>query len=255
MKSAAHRRAGQRAQVVWTAALGAMVIALAQPAAAQDETSNPNVLIDYSVLDDLTDGAAIESSETLPAPAGKPVSRMLISSDGTPVPDLSSQSSDATVSSVPTTPVETSELDAGEAEATEAAAAAEDLVAAAGAPDVAAEEPAAETANLEQLIDGQVRIAFAPGSAQIPESAMDQLNGLLQKMNDDPFMRVQVLAYAAGTEDTVSVARRVSLGRAMAIRKFLADQGVTMDRMDVRALGGSALEEPFDRVDIIPLPQ
>jgi outer membrane protein OmpA-like peptidoglycan-associated protein len=255
MKLAFRRRADRLASIAGTIALAVGMFILAQPAAAQDETSNPNVIIDYSVLDDLTDGTSGDAGETLPAPASKPVSRMLISSDGTPVPDLSSQSPDATVSSVPTAPVETTELGAGEAEATEAAAASEDLVSAAGAPDVGTEDAAAETASLEQTIEGQVRIAFEPGSDQIPEPALGQLNGLLQKMNDDPFMRVQVLAYASGSDDMVSVARRVSLGRAMAIRKFLADQGVTMDRMDVRALGSSALEEPFDRVDIIPLPQ
>jgi hypothetical protein len=57
MKSVARRHAGRPAPIAGTIALAAVALILAQPAAAQDETSNPNVIIDHSVLDDLTDGA------------------------------------------------------------------------------------------------------------------------------------------------------------------------------------------------------
>ncbi|MGH6934056.1 MAG: OmpA family protein, partial [Dongiaceae bacterium] len=114
---------------------------------------------------------------------------------------------------------------------------------------------AAETAMATALIEGQVRIAFEPGSDAIPETALGEINGLIRKMSDDPFMRVQVLAYAAGDDETTSVARRISLGRAMEVRRYLSEQGIDFDRMDVRALGNTAFEEPIDRVDIIPLPQ
>jgi outer membrane protein OmpA-like peptidoglycan-associated protein len=64
-----------------------------------------------------------------------------------------------------------------------------------------------------------------------------------------------VLAYAAGDEDQSSHARGVSLARALAVRDYLSDQGIGMDRLDIRALGNTAQEEPADRVDLIPLAQ
>ena len=66
-------------------------------------------------------------------------------------------------------------------------------------------------------------------------------------------LRVQVLAYAGGDDDASSHARGVSLARALAMRNYLTTQGITMERMDIKALGNSAQEEPADRVDLVPL--
>jgi outer membrane protein OmpA-like peptidoglycan-associated protein len=60
------------------------------------------------------------------------------------------------------------------------------------------------------------------------------------------------MAFAQGTEDTASQARRLSLSRALAVRTYLIDQGIRSTRMDVRALGATADQGPLDRVDIVP---
>jgi outer membrane protein OmpA-like peptidoglycan-associated protein len=59
-----------------------------------------------------------------------------------------------------------------------------------------------------------------------------------------------LLAYAKGTEDSASQARRLSLSRALAVRGYLIEQGVLPTRMDVRALGNKADDDPRDRVDV-----
>ena len=64
--------------------------------------------------------------------------------------------------------------------------------------------------------------------------------------------RIQVMSYAAGTEDTESKARRKSLARGLAIRSYLIKAGVPSTRIDVRALGNKAEGGPADRVDLIP---
>jgi outer membrane protein OmpA-like peptidoglycan-associated protein len=71
-------------------------------------------------------------------------------------------------------------------------------------------------------------------------------------MQSNQNMRIQVLAYAAGTEDTESKARRKSLARGLAIRSYLIKAGVPSTRIDVRALGSKADGGPADRVDIVP---
>jgi outer membrane protein OmpA-like peptidoglycan-associated protein len=245
---------------VYAVLLVILTLGSTDPASAQEDVANPDVLIDYGVLEDLTESSDATDGEVLPAPAAKPISRMLISSDGVPLPEPDLSSPDVTVSSVPTTPIESSDLSTESADtpddpAGEVDTAAGDAEEIAPDADPAATEQATEAISLARLIEGQVRVTFEPGSAVIPDPAVAEIDGLVRKMTDDPFMRIQVLAYAAGDEETASVARRVSLGRALAVRKYLGEQGVAMDRMDVRALGNTALEEPLDRVDIIPLPQ
>jgi outer membrane protein OmpA-like peptidoglycan-associated protein len=78
-----------------------------------------------------------------------------------------------------------------------------------------------------------------------------ELDALAQKLNADENLRVQLLAYASGTDDEASQARRISLSRALAVRSYLIKQGVRSTRMDVRALGNNVKDSPQDRVDII----
>jgi hypothetical protein len=63
-------------------------------------------------------------------------------------------------------------------------------------------------------------------------------------------LRAQIIAYAAGTNDTASQARRLSLSRALAIRAYLIEKGVASTRLDVRALGHQVDSGSPDRVDI-----
>ena len=58
------------------------------------------------------------------------------------------------------------------------------------------------------------------------------------------------MAYAAGTPEDPSTARRLSLSRALAVRSALMADGVTSSRIYVRALGATGGDEPPDRVDL-----
>ena len=67
-----------------------------------------------------------------------------------------------------------------------------------------------------------------------------------------PALRVQVMAYASGSDDA-GKARRLSLSRALAVRSYLIEQGIGSTRIDVRALGDAAEGGPADRVDLMVL--
>ena len=75
---------------------------------------------------------------------------------------------------------------------------------------------------------------------------------LAQRLQKNERQRIQLMAFAAGSEDNASRARRLSLSRALAVRSYLIDQGIRSTRMDVRALGNTADSGPMDRVDIVP---
>ena len=63
-------------------------------------------------------------------------------------------------------------------------------------------------------------------------------------------LRVQLYAYAAGSEAETGQARLVSLSRALAVRDYLVSQGINAERVDVRVLGNKLADKgPADRVD------
>jgi len=236
-----HRRGAAQALRI---AAAIAVIGAAGTAAAQDSSANPNVIVDESVLDSV--GATTDNGLLTP-PDRPPVSRLVTttgsmgSSSGLVFPPETT--SDATFTAVPTTPIHAAPLDGD-------------------APDAAATaEPAAGTEAAEQQtaartpLDGMVRVAYEPGATAIPEPSVEALEALVARLDADYLLRVQVLAYAAGDESEAMHARGVSLARALAMRDYLSREGIGMDRMDIRALGNTAQEEPADRVDLIPLAQ
>jgi outer membrane protein OmpA-like peptidoglycan-associated protein len=95
------------------------------------------------------------------------------------------------------------------------------------------------------------RLVFVPGSADLPAGGDATLRDLAKRLGGDEGMRLQVVAYADGTPDQASQARRLSLSRALTVRSYLIGQGVRSTRIDVRALGTQASDGPADRVDLI----
>ncbi len=225
-------------------------ISFAAPGFAQDEAPKVNVIVNDGALDELPYG---NEELPLPPPDKRPISRLLISPAGRIVgtSDLSS-SPEATVSAAPTTPIQSMELDAAGEETVPA-----DAVATAAVPaqETTAGEPALTSANTEGLLEGQLRIPFEEESKVIPETVKGQIVGLIERMNSDYGLHLQVLAYASGDDDEIGHARGVSLARALAMRNFLTENGLDLSRMEVRALGNTAQEDPVDRVDLIPLVQ
>jgi outer membrane protein OmpA-like peptidoglycan-associated protein len=102
--------------------------------------------------------------------------------------------------------------------------------------------PAANTSALS--------IAFKADSSALPDDAKSRLDGIVRTMTANDRMRAQIIAYAAGTNDTASQARRLSLSRALAVRSYLIEKGVASTRLDVRALGHQVESGSPDRVDI-----
>jgi outer membrane protein OmpA-like peptidoglycan-associated protein len=132
--------------------------------------------------------------------------------------------------------------------------------AASAAPEEApSEEAAAETPpepNNSQpappIPQGGIRIVFPTELNEVPGEANAALDDLATQMQADENMRIQIMCYASGTEDTESKARRKSLQRCINIRQYLFKKDIRTTRMDVRALGLKSEGQPADRVDIVP---
>jgi outer membrane protein OmpA-like peptidoglycan-associated protein len=91
---------------------------------------------------------------------------------------------------------------------------------------------------------------FAADSSQLPSDAKPRLDAVIHSMTGNARLRAQIIAYAAGTADSASQARRLSLSRALAVRAYLIEKGVASTRLDVRALGHQTDGGSPDRVDI-----
>lgn len=95
-----------------------------------------------------------------------------------------------------------------------------------------------------------LRVTFAPGQSDLSPESVDRIKRLAADAPTGDTVSFNVLAYAPGSPDDPSTARRVSLSRAMAVRSALIGDGVPSPRIYVRALGAQYGDGPHDRVDV-----
>ena len=93
------------------------------------------------------------------------------------------------------------------------------------------------------------RIDFTPAATELSPAGRRSLAELAGRLRGAPEAPVAIRAYAGAAGDGMS-ARRVSLGRALAVRSFLISEGVSSARLSVQAFDASAAEGPAERVDI-----
>jgi len=119
-------------------------------------------------------------------------------------------------------------------------------------PPPATNAPATQEALTPGLTKRSV-ILFAPQASDPAQSALGAIKFLAGDLNaamSGPTARIQILAFGGARGDKSSDARRLSLKRALAIRQVLIDDGVSAERIDVRAMGGADDSGPTDRVDV-----
>ncbi len=96
---------------------------------------------------------------------------------------------------------------------------------------------------------GGLTVTFGSGQADLSPASAQAIQGLVKKAPSGDSTSFNVVAYAAGTPDDPSTARRLSLSRALAVRSALMANGVGSSRIYVRALGAPKDGEA-DRVDL-----
>jgi len=112
------------------------------------------------------------------------------------------------------------------------------------------QEPPVQVASLPAPQSASHRLNFEGSTADILGGARDELEMIaIELMRHDD--RIEIQAFAGTAGDVSSDARRLSLKRALNVRKFLVERGVLQSRIDVRALGGTRDSGPANRVDIL----
>jgi outer membrane protein OmpA-like peptidoglycan-associated protein len=184
--------------------------------------------------------------ETMPTEVPSPVEQPpAAETPPAPAPAPSTETQTAEAPPVETPPAPSTEPPAAQPESQQQAAVTPAAPAEGTTPPAPAEGGGA-------LPAGATRILYTGESDDVPAASTAGLDTIAQDLLANQDKRIQVMSYAAGTEDTESKARRKSLARGLAIRSYLIKAGVPSTRIDVRALGNKAEGGPADRVDIIP---
>jgi outer membrane protein OmpA-like peptidoglycan-associated protein len=116
-------------------------------------------------------------------------------------------------------------------------------------------KPAPEPAGaaVKSLAEGRWRVRFAAGREELSEAVVARIEELGRRLAEAAGAgRVTVVAQSSGPEADVSAARRLSLGRALAVKAALASGGLPPTRIDLRPLGRTP--EAVDAADILSPP-
>jgi len=122
------------------------------------------------------------------------------------------------------------------------------------APPIATPETTQPAPEAPKAAIANLRLPFAAGQTALDKDGLTALQDLLHTAYANGAPTFTIVAYAAGSADDPSSARRVSLARALATRDALMTEGVPSRRITVRALGSQAGDGPPDRVDVGTVP-
>ncbi len=172
--------------------------------------------------------AKIKAADAAPPPPPAPAPKTEVAAAPPPPSAPAAPAAPPAPAATPTAPASPSSAEASSA----APAAAEQ----ASLPDASGEKPA------QVLFNGDDTKLSADG-----QGILDSVYAKLEASND---LRVQLMAYAAGSDLTSSKARRISLSRALSVRSYLIEKGLRSTRIDVRALGDKEQGAPENRVDV-----
>ena len=217
------------------------------------------VIVDLSVLDHFAPkGKPVKKPRTAQAQAPAPAPSAAPAPAPAPVPTPAAPGGQAKPGTVkkPATPAKPPA-----AESAAAVPVAPKPAAGTAKPPATATAPAQATGTAEANANPSIpdsiapatRLSFAAGSEEMDAAASALVDALVAE-NGSGARVVQVRAYAAGSGETNSAARRLSLKRAVAVRSYMIHKGMQAARIDVRALGPAPDAGPADRVDIVIMP-
>jgi outer membrane protein OmpA-like peptidoglycan-associated protein len=119
-------------------------------------------------------------------------------------------------------------------------------------------EPLPEMGSLDVIENtsnknADLTVLFSQSETEVPLSYQQPLINLSKDLIADANTKVKVIAYASASDDQSSIAKRISLARALAVRAFLIDLGVDNVRISVQALGNEATSGSSERADVMIL--
>ena len=97
-----------------------------------------------------------------------------------------------------------------------------------------------------------VRVTFGKDRSDLNPTTEAALRALARRVRPDEAVTVNIYAYATGTVEDPSTARRLALARALSARAVLVNEGIASTRIYPRALGSTGGDTDRDRADVVP---
>jgi outer membrane protein OmpA-like peptidoglycan-associated protein len=98
-----------------------------------------------------------------------------------------------------------------------------------------------------------LQVTFGSGQSDLSPASAAAIQNLVKSAPSGDGTSFNVVAYAAGTPEDPSTARRLSLSRALAVRSALMAGGIASSRIYVRALGAPEGDKTPDRAEVAVL--
>jgi outer membrane protein OmpA-like peptidoglycan-associated protein len=232
-----------------TCALLTALLLVAAPAPAQ-------VTVDLQALDNLPGAHPRTRQQGAPKAKPRPTSKGTVAAKARKPPSQQAVEKPATVPPVATaSPTSTPEAPP----ATLPTAPPETVALVPPPPPPAAAQPAAppppppisdSAASAATATGAGLRVTFGAGQSDLSPASAAAIKRIVESAPAGDSGSFNVMAYAAGTPEDPSTARRLSLARALAVRSALMADGVASSRIYVRALGATGGDEAPDRADL-----
>lgn len=107
--------------------------------------------------------------------------------------------------------------------------------------------PNKSSQNEDKLV---ARILFSQTASTLPTAAENQLKKLAVKIKANPTVTLRLRSYAGIGDSNQGTARRLSLARALSVRKFFISEGIPAERMDIRSLESEVAGKESHRLDV-----
>lgn len=201
------------------------------------------------------DTAPVSSAEMAPPQKPMPGAMSEPTADG-PVSLLPAESADTSAEGMPANDTAANDTATNDTAAPVSSAEVAAPVSPAPAMEEAAAQPApgVQTASLtvgSSLED--MTVTFDNESAELTDLVQAELRNLADSLRASQDGRIQVLGFASAKDGSQDLARKLALSRALKVRTFLIDAGVSSTRIQVRSLGDQSGAGPANRVDIRPI--
>ena len=99
--------------------------------------------------------------------------------------------------------------------------------------------------------NGPITMSYSEAETEVPLVEKSKLDDVISQLEADKSKTVTLIAYASGTPEQASQAKRTSLARVLSVRKYMMERNIDPDRINPRPLGNHAEGGVPDRVDII----
>lgn len=94
-------------------------------------------------------------------------------------------------------------------------------------------------------------IEFSPDQQDFPDVKQAEIEEIAHALLENVSRHVTIHSYASGVSKEDASARQVAMKRALAVRDYLASQGISRDQIVLKVHMKAAEQAPFDRMEFI----